>query len=928
MKAIFVQLLFVGLLRSSLSTNIVCQSDSKCKSIIHSGSWCVEGRCTNPYYDKGCLAQKLPNWDRVRVCTSEDTPETKELGYCRESNLGYPEIRIHAQNWESSFFGTWILQIVLSEMLDVPVSVETGVAGMNVNLYDPTSRTDFGTGYDWDSMRNVYDSSGDCVSIYSEDPDSFKTCAHVIPEMWVEGLNRAREVIDSGIVEAPIALGALGGQYWFVPRFTAERYPDFMNYLGLQGDERRRQLAEIFKRPTTWKDYCEQESPTNCTSYDGVATRPPETPGEDGAMFMEGLYTGFFRKTEKNDCEANPDTCSGHFADYPCGWTSYTQQQAFHLDIGVEINIYTYSQLVQIWAAANATKSDLMAYWWHPEGLFQTYEGTSAEHTRITLTRPSQECLDNRVDPFERCGTDYEKLVGSPLGSCDTAPQSLTKVLSKTLKQISEDPEVPQELWSPAFKTTAAYQISELHLQDIFSAWYDMKVDKWGYDPRAATCQWVVDNFDLVESFIPATHPRALEKGVSNRTIHAILQGIGVLAIFATLVTMCLTWVRRRKASIYHTQVVYMMLVEAGLVAIVLGAIIKIQTPSEFSCEAAPWFVNLGYVLVILPTAIRAYEINKLAIAGKQMQRVHVSTKRFFGITSLGLLCVALFCALWWILDEAVVSYRYSLVNRQNVRNEQIIESTEHCSSESQVWYAISLAWPACLLIFAILVTFLGGRDRDGINDTKILSALLLCHILFVSMRTMVWIIDQSANLGDMSQYDTVLLIADCVTTLSVFLAPKVFSREANYDPKEHLPDIFLRSSIMYAEIVGFAGWGSVREPVQIFQFLDKAFGFIDEIAKKRRVFKAETVSDSYRKFENIAFMHRSIRQPCSHDSSFVLQLPLLGFHMSSRIMSSDSFSLPMNVFALLIDSQRSWKLSSVQTLVICSCEFQFIVVQ
>ena len=94
---------------------------------------------------------------------------------------------------------------------------------------------------------------------------------------------------------------------------------------------------------------------------------------------------------------------------------------------------YTYDQLTQIWAAANATKSDVMAFWWQPEASFQSYLGTHGEYTPITLTPPTQTCFDNRIDPHERCGTDHDKLVGSPLGACDTATPIVDQDLGCTI---------------------------------------------------------------------------------------------------------------------------------------------------------------------------------------------------------------------------------------------------------------------------------------------------------------------------------------------------------------------------------------------------------------------------------------------------------------------------------------------------------------
>ncbi len=58
--------------------------------------------------------------------------------------------------------------------------------------------------------------------------------------------------------------------------------------------------------------------------------------------------------------------------------------------------------------------------------------------------------------------------------------------------------------------------------------------------------------------------------------------------------------------------------------------------------------------------------------------------------------------------------------------------------------------------------------------------------------------------------------------------------------------DLFLETTILFADIVGFTAWSSVREPTQVFIFLETIFQAFDEIARKRRVFKVETISDCY----------------------------------------------------------------------------------
>ena len=85
----------------------------------------------------------------------------------------------------------------------------------------------------------------------------------------------------------------------------------------------------MFLRPMKYRDYCNLISPNNCTTPDDVALRPPSATLVDSS-WLEGdtyflkedgqeipTYTGYFHKTEENDCTLNPTTCTGHIADYP-----------------------------------------------------------------------------------------------------------------------------------------------------------------------------------------------------------------------------------------------------------------------------------------------------------------------------------------------------------------------------------------------------------------------------------------------------------------------------------------------------------------------------------------------------------------------------------------------------------------------------------
>jgi class 3 adenylate cyclase len=60
------------------------------------------------------------------------------------------------------------------------------------------------------------------------------------------------------------------------------------------------------------------------------------------------------------------------------------------------------------------------------------------------------------------------------------------------------------------------------------------------------------------------------------------------------------------------------------------------------------------------------------------------------------------------------------------------------------------------------------------------------------------------------------------------------------------IADLFPETTIMFADIVGFTAWSSMREPSQVFTLLENIYHEFDVIAKRRRVFKVETIGDCY----------------------------------------------------------------------------------
>jgi hypothetical protein len=76
----------------------------------------------------------------------------------------------------------------------------------------------------------------------------------------------------------------------------------------------------------------------------------------------------------------------------------------------------------------------------------------------------------------------------------------------------------------------------------------------------------------------------------------------------------------------------------------------------------------------------------------------------------------------------------------------------------------------------------------------------------------------------------------------------KVKEALASIDMHDTKPiaELFPHTTVLMADIAGFTAWSSVREPSQVFTLLETVYRAFDSIAKRRKVFKVETVGDCY----------------------------------------------------------------------------------
>jgi Adenylate and Guanylate cyclase catalytic domain len=60
------------------------------------------------------------------------------------------------------------------------------------------------------------------------------------------------------------------------------------------------------------------------------------------------------------------------------------------------------------------------------------------------------------------------------------------------------------------------------------------------------------------------------------------------------------------------------------------------------------------------------------------------------------------------------------------------------------------------------------------------------------------------------------------------------------------IAELYPDTTVFFADIAGFTLWSSTRSPTDVFHLLETLYGAFDDIARRRGVFKVETIGDSY----------------------------------------------------------------------------------
>jgi hypothetical protein len=593
-----------------------------------------------------------------------------------------------------------------------------------------------------------------------------------MPEVWNGQVDEWVKGLTEGYLEAVEGDGQVGKISFYVPAFVAERDSTLISFHGLGGEDNRHKLAATFHRPTTWKDYCREVSLHNCTSPNAVAQRYP-TSDEEGMYYSGPAFIGHFRPTAQNNCTAFPNNCTGHIVAPPCTWSTNLDAQLYWNNIALESNgpsdpngAYSYGSMIQIYRAANATKSNVIMWWWKPDPTVEEFRGTSAEFQQILLPEATESCSQERIKASDRCSLDPWARRGDPLGSCDSEAHALQIIMSTSVRQA-----LPAAYKSPAYEAIKNLKISDLEINTLLKAWVSGDQDTWGYDPRKAVCDWVTNNLDVLDSFVPPGYPRVLTfESHYDEPWFSAFYALGGLSILLVIMVSVTTYRYRNTWVFVVAQPFFLALILSGFLMTSVSAIFFLLEPSKSSCVSTAWFVSLGFTLQLVPLLVKIAAITRIDSSAKKMKRVLVKPKTMIAAVASVVGVVLVYLIVWTIVDPP------TLVEDRVVSpvDDRVIEVAENCDSQSYYWLVVCHAWEALLLICATVLAVQSRNVAQQLNESKSLGVMVYVHFFFKVLRLIVYFLDDIFPPNIRAAMYSFLWSTDTIVALGVYFGPKL----------------------------------------------------------------------------------------------------------------------------------------------------------
>ena len=354
--------------------------------------------------------------------------------------------------------------------------------------------------------------------------------------------------------------------------------------------------------------------------------------------------------------------------------------------------------------------------------------------------------------------------------------------MSVSLFDITVHPSIPPAQRSPAYEIVKAFQLSALELGEIFDTWLKHDSDAGNaFTLRHATCEWMVDHWDRIKTWIPRGYPRVTKKAKDtiDEPLGLATVIVAWIAAVAVIVTIVCTYIQRERPVIRHAGVEFLWMILSGLFLVSAGSLISVAPPSTFSCTASTWLINLGYTLEVVPLIVKVAAVQRMVHAAKRARRVVIDMNQLYGavvgISSL----VVVFLVLWSILDIPSKAAIYTLSSEQTSSGETIVWVGEYCQSESDIWRYCAAVWHSLLLVAATVLAFSTRKIKTDFNENQSLSLLVYSHAIFVLLRVLTFSLEfGEGGETDAALYRSLIFSCDTLATIGIYFVSKFLSSD------------------------------------------------------------------------------------------------------------------------------------------------------
>jgi hypothetical protein len=427
---------------------------------------------------------------------------------------------------------------------------------------------------------------------------------------------------------------------------------------------------------------------------------------------------------------------------------------------------YSFNQMVDIWRAANATRSHVMMFWWTPTPLYQEFLGTEFEFQRVQLPPPTSKCIEARLGDTDRCSDNFADRIGEPEGVCDEYPKTLDKLLTGSLARYLKDTDIPEGLQSPAYEALRFFTISDLQLNDLFQRWDTQP------SPHEAICQWVVEHEPYIRAFIPDSYPRTI-KSQSNKGQITGAVIAGSISLVFVLATAAGVYRFRELQAISFAQIEFLTLLLLGLFCLTVGAILTGIDPQNWTCVGSVWVVNCGYTLLLVPLIVKVAAINRLLSAANRMKRIVLKRRSLFGAVAIISALTLIMLTVITILDRPKKETEYTLTNEQTDTGETIVYYSYYCDS-GYIWVYATVAWHGLLLLAATVLAFQSRKLRQEFNESTLLAFMVYFMFVFVILRVVTVVMRDTVSASLLQFLRSLIYSADAVVATAVYFIPKL----------------------------------------------------------------------------------------------------------------------------------------------------------